>query len=386
MTSPRLILRNLLRRRGRFCFTLFGIAIGIASVVTFLALGGSLKAEIRREAAALGANLIVTPKGSCGYEQVSILTGEQLPTTITAAEVQAIRSIVGITALPFLTERSAVENRPIAIAGILPQETLHFKQWTIGAGRYFADEGEAGVVVGAVLAEQFKLHPGKSITLRGRSLPIVGALAPTGSKDDLTAFLPLAVAQETFNKGEHVSFVAVRVPDPAQVDQYSERIREKVSLGVVTDEQMLKSVLSIVGTVNTTLQLIAAVAVLAAAFGIVNTMLTATYERRREIGILQALGASRRTIFTLFLWESGLYGLFGGALGVALGALSALVAAPRLGSNAFTAFVKGSGGGGIAPLTVLSCIGLSVLVAICAGLYPAWQASRLSPVEAINHD
>ena len=78
---------------------------------------------------------------------------------------------------------------------------------------------------------------------------------------------------------------------------------------------MLQSVLGIVGTVNITLQLIAAVAVIAAAFGIVNTMMAATYERKREIGILQALGARRRTIFTLFMLESGFYGLIGGLTG-----------------------------------------------------------------------
>ena len=83
MNISTLILRNVTHRKGRFIFTLSGIFLGIASLVTFLALGGGLKSEIERESTALGANLVVTPKGSCAYEQVSILTGEQLPTTIT---------------------------------------------------------------------------------------------------------------------------------------------------------------------------------------------------------------------------------------------------------------------------------------------------------------
>ena len=73
MTPAKLVFKNIVRRRGRFVFTLLGIVIGMASFVTFVALGGSLTAQIKKESAALGANLVVTPKGSCAFEQVSIL-------------------------------------------------------------------------------------------------------------------------------------------------------------------------------------------------------------------------------------------------------------------------------------------------------------------------
>jgi putative ABC transport system permease protein len=156
---------------------------------------------------------------------------------------------------------------------------------------------------------------------------------------------------------------------------------------VVSDKQMLKSVLGIVGTVNITLQLIAAVAVLAAAFGIVNTMMAATYERRREIGILQALGASKRTIFTLFMMESGIYGVTGGVCGVVTGMLAAAVSAPYITQNAFTTMVKGSGSGSLLdPKVVAASILFSAIVAILAGLYPAWRAASLTPVEAISYE
>lgn len=102
MTPVKLVFRNITRRRGRFVFTLLGITIGIASFVTFMAMGGNLKREIHRETAALGANLLVIPKGSCGYEQLSILTGDQMPTNISAEEVATIRTIKGLTVVPFL--------------------------------------------------------------------------------------------------------------------------------------------------------------------------------------------------------------------------------------------------------------------------------------------
>jgi putative ABC transport system permease protein len=208
-----------------------------------------------------------------------------------------------------------------------------------------------------------------------------------GGRDDATLFLALPVAQRLFKSADNVSYAAIRVDILAETESYIEKIRVATGLGVVSDKQMLQSVLGIVGTVNITLQLIAAVAVIAAAFGIVNTMMAATYERKREIGILQALGARRRMIFTLFMLESGFYGLIGGITGVIGGLLTATLATPYINQNAFTTLVKGSGSGSLLDVKVIvSSIFFSAVVAIVAGLYPAWKAARLTPVEAISYE
>ena len=385
MTPSKLVFKSLTRRKGRFVFTLLGIMIGMASFVTFMALGGSLKSQIERESAALGANLVVTPKGSCAYEQVSILTGEQLPTNITKDEVAAIRSIEGMQAIPYLAERSAIENRPVSVMGILPNETKAFKSWTLAQGNYFPEESADGAVLGSVLAEQFGLTPGSDVRIRGVQIKVLGVLDETGGKDDLTVFLSLPVAQKIYEQKDLVSYVAVRVDRLDEVELYANKIKDKVSLGVVSDKQMRSSVLSIVGTVNMTLQLIAAVAILAAAFGIVNTMMTATYERKREIGILQAMGATRNCVFRLFLFESGIYGLIGGIGGAVLGGLGAVFATPYISQNAATSFVKGSQSS-LDPAMFVGAILFSTLVAMIAGLYPAIKASKLSPVEAISYE
>src|SRR5512138_1082004 len=136
MTLTKLVVKNITRRRGRFVFTLLGITIGIASFVTFLAMGGSLKSEIYRETAALGANLVVIPKGSCGYEQLSILTGDQMPTNISAEEISSIRAIRGLTVVPFLAQQTAINNKPVTVSGIEPAATLAFKRWQVARGAY----------------------------------------------------------------------------------------------------------------------------------------------------------------------------------------------------------------------------------------------------------
>lgn len=379
-------LRNITRRRGRFLFTLLGITVGIAALVTFLALGGGLKREIQREANALGAHLIVTPKGSCAYEQVSILAGEPLPINITDDEVARIAAIEGLEAVPLITVKTGVNNQPVPITGVPVKDMQNFKGWTLADGRYFASVDEAGILVGHGLAHDAKLSIGDNLTVRGTALPIVGILAQTGNRDDNGLYIPLPVAQELFQAGDMVSYVLIRVDDLTRVDQYILQIQETVNLGVVSDEQLLASVLAIVGTVGTTMQLVAVVAVLAAAFGIVNTMLTATYERRREIGILQAMGARRRVIFSLFMLESAFYGLFGGLSGVVTGLIAARLASPLISSNAFTVFVRGGDAAMLDASVLFTAVFFSLVAAVVAGVYPAWRASQLSPVEAISYE
>lgn len=388
MTLSKLVIKNITRRRGRFVFTLLGITIGIASFVTFQSMGGSLKKEIYRESNALGANLVVIPKGSCGYEQLSVLTGDQMPTNITGEEISKIAAIKGLTVVPFLAQKTAINNKPVSVSGIQPEETRKLKGWKVAQGSYFNHANESGVVIGVELASQFNLKPGSTITVRDEQLSVEGVLASTGGRDDYTLFIPLPTAQRLFKSVDRVSYAAVTVDNMERIDSYIEQISvETGGLGVISDKQMLKSVLTIVGSVNITLQLIAAVSVLAAAFGIINTMMTATYERKREIGILQALGARQSTIFNAFLLESGFYGLIGGITGVLTGLLASILVAPYISNNAFTTLVKGSGTGSLIDFKLIAgSVVFSTIVAIIAGLYPAWRAARLSPVEAISYE
>lgn len=387
MNIPKLVIKNITRRKGRFIFTLLGITIGIASFVTLLSLGGSLQNEVKKQASDLGANLVVTPKGWCAYEQISVLTGEQLPEAIPYDIVGKISAIKGLTAVPYLTEKTALDNNPVSVIGILPEEMKTFKGWAVENGSYFASPDEKAVVVGSGITQQFKLNLNDKLTIRGEKFPIKGILKETGSKDDTTVFIPLTIAQELYGVKDNVSFIAVKVDDIAKIDSYIIKIQDTANVAVSSDKQLLKSVLSIVGTVNLTLQLIAVVALISAAFGIINTMMTAISERRREIGILQAIGGKKSAIFAVFLLESGLYGLLGGAIGLVLGLVFSSIAAPYISQNEFTAFMKGSN----LPINldldlIVGSLLFSLVISIVSGLYPAWRAARLTPVEAISYE
>ncbi len=385
MTRGKLVFKNLTRKKSRFLFTIMGISVGIASLVTLLSLGTGLEAEVKKQSQALGAELVVTPKGWCAYEQISVLTGETLPEAIPNADVEKVAAIKGITAIPYLVQRTAIKNQPVTVVGILPKPMKQFKNWEIDRGDYRLDQESA--VVGSSIAQQFELKTGDKVTIRGTEFKIQGILKEMGNRDDLVIYLDLATAQKLYGVGDKVSFIAVKVDDVTQMDRYSQEIQERANVAVVSDKQLIRSVLAIMGTVRNTLQMIAAVAVLAAAFGIINTMLTAIHERKREIGILQALGAKRRTIFSLFLYESALYGLLGGVLGLAAGFALSFFAAPYIEQSEFTAFLGSAQSVKMfSPAVVGQTMLFAVVVACLAGIYPALKASRLSPVEAISYE
>jgi len=389
MNVFKLVSKNLLRRKGRFVFTLLGITIGMAAFVALLSMGDNLRSEVAQQADDLGADIIVMGRVDCPFIHRAVLAGEQLPESVPREIVGQIAAIDGITAaIPYLTLGTSIQDVPVTLVGILPNEMKAHRGWSVASGSFFADENERAVIIGSGIAasERFDFEIGDMLTFRGQDFFIAAILQETGSNDDISVFMSLDVAQETFGLDDYVSFIAVTVGDVANMERYIAAIMDIANLSVSTNEELLSSVLLILGSLDITLQLIASVALIAAAFGIINTMMTAIYERRREIGILRATGCKRRMIFRIFILESGLYGLFGGLLGFAVGFVVSRLAAPLIAQNEFVA-VLGSPDTAVtlsAPL-LITVLGLSVLIATVSGLYPAWQASKLTPMEAIRN-
>ncbi|MCL2220848.1 MAG: ABC transporter permease [Oscillospiraceae bacterium] len=382
-----LAMKNMLRRKSRFVFTLLGITIGMASFVALLSMGDNLRSEVAHQADALGANLIVMSRVDCPFINLSVLTGDILPESIPREIVRKIAEIDGITAaIPYLTLGVSIEETPVTLVGVLPYEMKMHREWAVNAGTFFTDDAESSVVVGYLTAQRFELSIGETLTFRGQEFPITAILEATGSNDDISVFMPLDIVQNVFGTDDYVSFIAVTLDDVANAERYIAAIMDIANLSVSTNEELLSSVLLILGSLNVTLQLIAAVALIAAAFGIINTMMTAIYERRREIGILRAMGSKRGTIFKMFILESGLYGFIGGGLGFVVGFVVSRVAAPLIEQNEFVT-VLGSPDTAVVFSTSLlfTVLGLSILLSSVSGLYPAWRASKLTPMEAIRN-
>ena len=387
MNIFKFVSKNLIRRRGRFIFTLLGITIGMASFVALLSMGDNLRAEVEHQADALVANLIVMARVDCPFLNLSVLTGDHLPESIPREIVGEIQRIDGIqTAVPYLTLAASVEDTPLSLVGILPAEMKIHRAWELESGAYFAGEEDYSVVIGQAVAERFELEVGEVLTFRGQDFPIIGILEETASNDDISVFIPLGVAQRVYGLDDYVSFIAVTVENVENMDRYIAQILDIANLSVSTNEELLGSVLLILGSLNTTLQLIAGVALIAAAFGIINTMMAAIYERRREIGILRAIGGKKRVIFGAFIFESALYGLLGGLVGFVVGFIVSRIAAPLIEQNEFVTVLGSPETAVTFSFSLLfTVLGLSILISVVSGLYPAWRAAKLTPMEAIRN-
>jgi len=389
MNILKLVSKNLFRRKGRFIFTLLGISIGMASFVALMSLGGSMRGEVTKQAQAMGANFMIMPEDICIFNQVAIVTGDTISESMQYEVFEKIAQIEGVTTIPHLTQKASVKELPSVIVGILPQETLTFRGWEMAQGEYFDPNSTStnAAVLGADFAKRRELSIGDSVEVRAEQFTIIGILADTQSNDDMSMFLPLTDSQRVFNKEGIISYMSATVDDLSKMDSYEAEIVGAANVQVSTDEQLLGQVLTVLGSVNVTLQLVAGVALIAAAFGIINTMMTAVYERRREIGIMRSIGGKRSDIFKIFLAESGLYGLLGGISGVAIGLSVSVFAGEfisQIGANDLLKGAKPEASFDI--VLILTAIAFSLVISIISGIYPAWKAAKLTPVEAISYE
>lgn len=388
MNLFKLVLRNLLGRKNRFVFTLSGITMGIIALVVLISLGAGLQAQIHQQARDLGANMIVTAKGWCAYEQVKVLSGAQLPDAILPEDLEKIEAIEGISVQPYLTVGSAINNEAVSVSGVRITQLKDIRKWSIQEGAFPDPEKEKyGILAGYAIADRFELSIGEVVRLRGQDFTVTGIMEKHGTGDDAVLFIDLQTAIEVYETKGRVSYIAVQVEDIKRLEYYSRLITDTANVAVISDQQLLNSVLSVVNTVGATLKIIAIIAILAASFGIINTMITAIYERKRDIGILKSIGSSNRTIFQIFLAESALYGLIGGIIGLVVGNVLSYFITPLIAQNEFTAFVRSSSVSGTIAWQDMGMILIgSILISALSGIYPAWKAGRLTPVEAISYE
>nr|WP_246269991.1 FtsX-like permease family protein [Methanofollis tationis] len=251
------------------------------------------------------------------------------------------------------------------------------------------------VLVGALLAEEFDLRAGGRIGLDGEEVRVAGILEERGMAIDINPDYAVVVTRDwyTDRRGEKdydrvVIKVAVLDEVPAVKAAVKEQMnRQKEVVDVLDSREILELYYQTYDAISVFLLGIGLVALLVAGVSILNVMIISVTQRTREIGIMRSLGALRSEILRMFLYEAlvlGLAGsLVGGLLSIGVGyAISALVA-----ETIFAGF--GTTPAGIDPaglrailLGIVFGIGTSVL----SGIYPAWKAAHLDPIEALRYE
>ena len=386
MTFLRIAFKNLLRHRIRSLLTLAGIATSVAVLFSIISFNRGFEKGLSREIERTGIHFMVVPSG-CAHEVASlVLHGAVIPKFLSLEVMEKIRGISGIDLVsPVLVSQlpNPERDRVDLIYGMDMSQIKKLKPaWKI-KGAVPAQDDE--MIVGSEISGHDKIKIGDVVNYSRvkRSFRVSGILEKTGGQDDAFIYMPIKAAQEIFKKPQGATAIGVKVLDPEQLVRITEELSQKVpGIQIVTMGQVISSLSNLANSAKALSLSFAAIAVLISAAGVMNSILMAIFERTQEIVMMRAIGASRLDVFRIIIKETILLTTAGGIAGII---------AANAGSGIIELFVRRSmpyvpSGSMITfePWLAAACIIFSVLIGIVSGIYPAWKASRIAPVEAIK--
>jgi putative ABC transport system permease protein len=395
-------LGNFKRRKIRSFLTMIGIFIGIAAVVSLIGLGEGLRIAILSQFGFLGTDVLSVRAAGLDYAGPPG-TGSVSPLTDDLAD--KIAKVSGVEAAINRYLKSGTfefnDKQIIGSAMSMPEgdgRKMAEKMANLKAeqGRLLKDGDGRRVVLGSAFAKEDifgkGIKVGDTVLLSDIKYDVVGILEKKGSfLFDYAVLINEDILLQDFGDDGSVNVIAIKVRNPDDMEKVKgdiEKLLRKernVKVGeedfiVESPEKTLESLNSSLFAVQLFVYIIAGISLVVGGIGIMNTMYTAVLERTKEIGVMKSIGAKNSTIFSLFSIESGMLGLLGGIVGIILGLIFAygLAAAGRaaLGVDLIQAKV----GIGL----ILGALAFSFIVGTVAGVFPAYQASKLQPVDALR--
>ncbi len=367
-----IVFANANRRKARFAMTVAGIAIGVGTLFALLASSAGIQRGLEREIGALGAHILLLPVG-CPYTlTLALMQGTDTLAYIPEGRLAEVRAASNVRlAVPVVVGRVRADGELIPIYGAT-DDILALKPWGIPS--------LSGAVVGSEAASRLGLSVGSRITLAlyaQRELDVIRVLPRTGGRDDTFVFVPLEVAQSVLALAGEVSAVLVQTESVERVVQTRQALGRIANLQAVPPSEVFDMLVGLFGSMASTLMLITGVAIVVGVLTTMNTMTMAVYERKAEIGLLRAVGATRGEVFRLFVVESLWVSLVAGVLGVGVG-------------YAVTQILPRTTGFGLAaaphfsPAYIGICLSVAVGVGALAAVYPALTAARMEPIQALR--
>jgi putative ABC transport system permease protein len=364
------LLRNLWRRPGRSLFTLLAVALAIASFHVLAGLSRGMDRAAHDSLAERGIDLVVMKRGAVEF------FASTLPQAL-AADIGRIPGVADVSAE--LGAVAPVGEEAHAIVGCWETDGFQWRTVPLTRGRLPAS-GEGGVVLGEGLAEATHIDVGGTVTLNFSDFHVTGIAAFSSALNRGMALMPLSDLQALMFREGQVSLFNVRLAapgDPAAREAARDAIMAlRPDLTVATTNEVLRGN-RLVAILLASSDVIAGAALVIACLFVLNTLAMAVEERTRDIGILAAIGWSRRRIVALILSEGMLLAGLGGLLGTGLG---------RLGSNSLNLFVFLGGGPSTQATATFALAALVAALAVGAlgAFWPAWRAARLNPATALR--
>jgi putative ABC transport system permease protein len=398
---------NLLANKIRSFLTMLGVIIGVASVVSLLAIGNGASASITDQVSAIGTNMLTIAPGR-SQRGPGVATAAQSLTLNDAAAIAALRlPVVGVA--PSFSSNTqlvaAAADISASVVGVTPAYQA-VNNLIVEQGAFIDAAQVRGVdpviVLGATLARNLfgdGQKIGQTVRINNQTLRVIGVLelkggSAFGSNDD-RAFVPISVAQRRLfsartpdGNNYRLSSITLSALNSDDIDAIQARVtvllreRHKLKLDGSSDDfnvsnqaELLDTLSSVTGMLTLFLAAIAGISLLVGGIGIMNIMLVSVTERTREIGLRKAVGARNYHILLQFVVEALALSLTGGVLGLALGCVAPLALTL---SGVLSAPVQLG--------TVVMAVGFSLAVGLFFGIYPAHRASRLNPIDALRHE
>jgi putative ABC transport system permease protein len=419
----KILIKDLLVRKGRAFLTILGIIIGVAGVIIIISLGSGAQALVLGQITKLGTNIVgVLPGKSNESGPPAAVFGVQIK-TLSLADVEAIKDkskvpnvtdVISIVSsnVTIIADRESVDTSFVATDGSYPR----VQNVEMEKGNFFTDEeGRAGnnvIVLGYDVAQQ--LFPngdelGQVVKIKipnndsSRQLDIgsvpfrvIGVQKKMGTvafqNQDDQVFIPFSIGQRQLLGINYIQFIRVKIDSADNVkiamEDITRVLREQHRITNPDDDDFsvrdladaIKILTSITDTLRIFLGLMAGISLVVGGIGIMNIMLVTVSERTREIGLRKAVGATSHKIRNQFLFEAIILTLTGGILGIIFGIIiSYLIALGARLAGYDWAFI-------ISPIAILLAVSVSVATGIIFGLYPAMKAAKLNPIDALRYE
>lgn len=399
----KIAVRSVRTRKLRSWLTIIGVVIGVFLIVSLLSLSEGLKGAVLQQLNMMGKNLIMVMPGDAESMMTSVIGGAELK----ESDLKIIKKTDGVNfVFPVVykaeTARYGGQKKTLIVAGTDWKNAIDIYKNDMGrtlkSGRW-PISGKSEVLLGSLVEEDiFKgVKTGSSIVVSGRKFEVVGILNATGDKqDDSMLSVDLDIYREITGERKGAMMALVKVTAGYDTEKVVNNIKNNLeenrkrmrgqdadssSFTVLSSEKIASIVGNVMGLIQAVVVGFASIAIVVGGIGIMNTMYTSVRERVREIGVMKAIGAKNSTINMIFLIESGIFGLIGGAGGTLLGFI--LAKSIEIYFQVHPMFyLKAS----VTPGLILFSLGFSFLVGCISGFMPARSASKLKPVEALRYE
>ena len=386
----RLVFRDLWRRKVSSFLTLFAISLGILTIFVIFLLGAGFESSIEKQFEQIGSNRLYLTSSAQSIASTTFVKGLD-DNIISLVEKRSYVDRV----YPYYGRVTQVEYSneflDVQIFSTVLSEDL-FDEFNLGLdkGRFPKESEKYSTVIGSLVAEDLyekEVLVGSNLYVKGVKFKVVGILEPVGSPpDDSVIYFNIDTIRDVFDAGDSVGFADVIIVEGYDVELAEENLRiflenrlGEDSFDISSPTQLLEQASSILRVVQLSLGGIAFVALIVGALGIINMMYVIVTEKRKDIGIMKAVGARNRDILFLFVLQAGIFGLFGAILGIFLGSFAAIGFEVAAKASGYT-FLEIA----IEPQIAGSLLVFGFVIGAVSGFLPAYRASKVNIIDAIR--